>query len=256
MMIDGSANPGIRSDFIQNKQLILTREPQDTPTMNSSFWTVLASAILCACSESSINRNCNPGPLIEKHEGRKECVYLDAKENKILGVGYDLRNPNAKEDFRSVGADYEKFADGPTTPRNANCNCSHVPCLKDEQIDQLLDLSLKTATSNAQRFVSSFSTLCCPVQNVVVDMAFALGMDGLWPLEEFASTIEEQYWKAAADYLSITKWCMVDEKNRCEEDAAIVDKGCGCTGPYPQACDARASTCCGPKSEMTCCNGK
>ena len=210
----------------------------------------------CACLGNTNKLNCDPGPFIEKHEGRKACVYLDTKKIKTIGVGYNMENPDAPEVFHSIGADYEKFNSGPTTPWNVKCNCSSVPCLSDEQIDQLFALTLKTAASDAQKVISSFSTLCCSVQNVMVDMAFTLGGPGFAAFTEFATMIRLEYWKAAGDDLSVSKWCVVQAQKRCNEDAAIVSEGCGCTSPYPQACDAQASACCGSQSEATCCKGK
>ena len=232
---------------------VVTRKFVD---MDTYRLTVFIFTLFCACFGRENKRNCDPGPFIEEHEGRKACVYLNYKRIKTIGVGYNMQNPNALEDFRSIDADYDKFNNGPTTPWNVKCNCSAVPCLLDAQTNKLFALTLTAAVSDAQKFISNFAALCCPVQNVVVDMAFTFGIERLYELEEFASLIEEQYWKAAADYLSISKWCLVEAQKRCSEDAAIVNKGCGCFGPYPQACDARASTCCGPKSEMTCCKGK
>ena len=75
-----------------------------------------------------------------------------------------------------------------------------------------------------------FSSLCCPVQNAVVDMSFALGKTTLEIFKDFIHYLVKQNWKEAADDLQTTKWCQVEARNRCNGDANLVQKGCGCTG--------------------------
>jgi hypothetical protein len=48
-------------------------------------------------------------------------------------------------------------------------------CLTDSQVMQLFEPSYQSAVSGAQRAVSSFSSLCCTVQEVMIDMDYNLG---------------------------------------------------------------------------------
>ena len=206
-------------------------------------------------AQFSVGLCCDPGPLVEKHEGRKPCVYLDTKGIKTIGVGYNMQNKGAADVFKSIGADYQKFASGPTTPSNVKCNCTKVPCLSDEQIDKLFSLSLRMAVSDAEAVIPSFPSLCCSVQNVLVDMAFTLGRARLAAFDVFTKIVQMQNWKAAGDDLTLSKWCVQDAKSRCLEDAGIIANGCGqCLDPLPQPCNAKASACCG--AEATCCSGR
>ena len=198
---------------------------------------------------------CDPKPMIIRHEGKKACVYLDTKGIKTIGVGYNMKNKDAPEVFKTIGADYEKFINGPVTKWNVPCNCSSVPCLKEDQIEELLDISLKTAIEDAQKVISTFSNLCCPVQNVMVDMSFTLGGPGFAAFTTFAKLVTSQYWKAAGDDLTVSLWC-TQATARCMEDANVVRKGCGCPEPYPQACDAQKSSCCASEGQQTCCKGE
>lgn len=197
---------------------------------------------------------CDPKPMIIRHEGKKPCVYLDTKGIKTIGVGYNMRNKDAPQDFKSIGADYEKFINGPVTKSTVPCNCSSVPCLKEVQIEQLLDISLRVSIEDAKKVISTFNSLCCPVQNVMVDMSFTLGGQGFSQFTTFSGLLTSQFWKAAGDDLTVSKWC-TEATNRCMEDANIVRNGCGCSQPYPQACDARSSSCCLSKVQQTCCKG-
>jgi len=198
---------------------------------------------------------CDPKPMIIRHEGKKACVYLDTKGIKTIGVGYNMQNKEAPEVFDSIGADYNKFENGPVTRWNVPCNCSSVPCLTEEQIEELLDISLKTAIADAQKVIATFDGLCCSVQNVMVDMSFTLGGPGFSQFTTFANLVARQYWKAAGDNLTVSLWCK-QATARCMEDANYVRAGCGCSQPYPQACDPQASACCGSKEQQTCCKGR
>ena len=193
--------------------------------------------------------------MITRHEGKKACVYLDTKGIKTIGVGYNMQNKDAPEVFESIGADYNKFENGPVTKWNVPCNCSTVPCLKEGQIDELLDISLKTAIGDARSVISTFDSLCCHVQNVMVDMSFTLGGPGFAQFKMFALLVTGQSWKAAGDDLTVSLWCKQAYK-RCMKDANIVRGGCGCSQPYPQACDSQASACCSSEAQETCCKGE
>ena len=216
----------------------------------------LAVAVLAAFLHSCRAQQCDPKPFIIKHEGKKACVYLDTKGIKTIGVGYNMQNKDAPEVFEKIGADYKKFINGPVTKSNVPCNCSSVPCLTDEQIVSLLDISLKTAIEDAQKVIPTFNSLCCPVQNVMVDMSFTLGGPGFAAFTTFAKLVTRQYWKAAGDDLTTSLWCEKQATARCMEDANIVREGCGCPQPYPQACDAQRSSCCASEAKETCCKGK
>lgn len=200
---------------------------------------------------------CDPKPLIIKHEGQKPCVYLDTRGIKTIGVGYNMENSGAPAVFKSIGADYEKFMNGPVTKATVRCDCSSVPCLTEEQILKLLDITLKTAIEDAQKVISTFNSLCCPVQNVIVDMSFNLGGTTFSEFTDFAKLLTRQYWKAAGDDLTVTKYCNdKDTRRRCMKSASVVTKGCGCTGNFPQACGAQSSSCCQSEAQQTCCKGE
>lgn len=218
----------------------------------------LSLALLIAFLHGFRAEQCDPKPLIIRHEGKKACVYLDTHKPplKTIGVGYNMQTGRAPGDFKTIKADYEKFMKGPVTKWNAPCNCSSVPCLKEEQIEQLLGISLKTAIEDAQNVIPTFSSLCCPVQNVMVDMSYTLGGKGFAAFTTFAKLVTGQFWKAAGDDLTVSKWCVEQATSRCMEDANVVREGCGCRQPYPQACDAQKSSCCASESQETCCKGE
>lgn len=214
------------------------------------------TAFLILCTFVSPSLSCDPVHMIKDNEGHMACMYLDIKLIKTIGCGYNMMNADAPKDFKQIGADFKRFFNGPLTPSTAKCNCSAVPCLKENQIDTLLEISVKTAIADAKSLIKSFSTLCCPVQNVMVDMAYTLGGPGFRAFTPFSKLVDRQYWKMAGDDLTCSKWCNAKHQDtkRCLRDAAIVSKGCGCSGSYPQVCTPTASSCCG--SQETCCKGQ
>lgn len=222
--------------------------------MNPFFSMVIAFLILSTFLSSSLS--CDPVPMIKDNEGHMACMYLDTRGIKTIGYGYNMQNPDAPRVFKQIGADFNKFFNGPLTPSTGQCNCSAVPCLKENQIDALLEISVKRAISDAASVIKSFSTLCCPVQNVMVDMAYTLGGPSFRAFTTFSKLVDRQYWKMAGDDLTCSKWCNEKHQDtkRCHRDAAIISKGCGCSGPYPQVCTPTASSCCG--SQETCCKGQ
>ncbi|XP_001632476.2 uncharacterized protein LOC5512121 [Nematostella vectensis] len=210
----------------------------------------LTAVLFLACSTTYA---CDPKPMIIANEGQKPCMYLDIKGIKTIGVGYNMERSSARADFKSIGADFDKFYNGPLTKSTKECNCTAVPCLKEAQVYKLLDISLVTAVKDAQSVISTFESLCCSVQNTMVDMSFTLGGSSFRQFTTFAKFIERQRWKMAGDDLTVSKWCNAkgQDVNRCHRDAAIVAKGCGCTGQYSQTCTQGPGACCA--TAESCC---
>lgn len=211
--------------------------------------------VLLVSADVSTVFSCDPTPMIKRNEGHKECMYLDIKGIKTIGYGFNMQTKDAPEIFKSIGADFNRFFNGPLTKATSKCNCSAVPCLKENQIDALLEIRVRAAIDDAKSTIKSFSSLCCDVQNVMVDMAYTLGGPSFRAFTTFSGLIDRQYWKMAGDDLTCSKWCNArgQDVKRCHRDAAIVAKGCGCSGPYPQVCPPSASSCCA--QQETCCKG-
>lgn len=208
----------------------------------STFYSSVAVSI-------KIVSDCDPRPLITQHEGRKPCVYVDKQNIKKVGVGYKMQNPNAQRDFQTIGADLEKFNNGLVTSAGETCNCSRVPCLKDEQMDELLDLSVKAATGDAGVVIKTLSSVCCSVQNAIVDMSFTLGGEAIPQLTTFANMIDSQNWKAAAKDLAVSNWCVGLDTTRCAEASDTIARGCPCNSTL-----SHSSSCCPPYSSFPCCH--
>lgn len=196
---------------------------------------------------------CDPKPLIYDNEGCKECVYLDTRGIKTIGIGFNLQRSDAQSILASVGANYSAIVNGPVTATKTPCNCGKVTCLTQDQIDKIFQITVEGASNDAQSLVATFASLCCPVQNAIVDMSFTLGKTTFATFKTVIYWLINQNWKASADDLRTTKWCQVQASRRCNADADSVQTGCGCTGLLTQKCDGVSSACC--KEDETCCKG-
>eukprot|EP00966_Prymnesium_polylepis_P182228 4221771-Prymnesium_polylepis.1 len=144
----------------------------------------LASAFAAANGNLTVT-SCDARSLISKHEGKRDCVYIDTRGHPTIGIGYNLDNPGARAAIAAVGADYDSIRSGKT-------------CLTDSQVMKLFEPSYQSAVSGAKRAVSSYSSLCCNVQNVMTDMDYNLGDGGFASFRTFISYINEGKWADAA----------------------------------------------------------
>ena len=165
------------------------------PEILSEMWKLLlivASVDAFAAPVNDTVAGCDARSLITKHEGKRKCVYVDTKGHPTVGIGYNLDNPGARSALAAVGADYDSVRSGKT-------------CLSDSQIMQLFEPSYQSAVSGARSAVSSYSSLCCNVQEVMTDMTYNLG--SLSSFTGFVGLINSGKWAAAAqDGGHLTGW--------------------------------------------------
>ena len=156
--------------------------------------------------------NCDARSLISGHEGKRLCVYKDSRGIPTIGIGFNLQVPSAKSKIEALGLDYDKVLDG-------------SQCLTDSQVMDLFQPSYDSAVSGAQRAVSSFSSLCCNVQEVMIDMDYNLGDGGFASFNGFIGLINKKDWAGAASDGRGTAWCG-QVGNRCSDDMGRVARGC------------------------------
>jgi len=190
---------------------------------------MLLSALAFAnATNSSNDANCDARSLISRHEGKRDCVYTDTKGHPTIGIGYNLDNPGARKAIAAVGADYDSIRSGKT-------------CLTNSQVMELFEPSYNSAVSGAKRAVSSYSSLCCGVQNVMTDMDYNLGDGGFASFRTFISLINQGRWGDAAADGRGTAWCG-QVGSRCSDDMEAVARGCG--GPSPTPPGPSGDECC------------
>ena len=156
---------------------------------------------------------CDARSLISGHEGKRQCVYKDSRGIPTVGIGFNLRAFGAKGKIEKLGLDYDKVLDG-------------SQCLTDSQIMDLFEPSYQSAAASAKRAVSSFSSLCCNVAEVMIDMDYNLGGAGFASFREFIGKINAKDWSGAAADGRGTRWCS-QVGRRCDDDMGRVARGCG-----------------------------
>ena len=158
----------------------------------------------------AVAAGCNPKSLIERHEGNEKCVYTDTTGHKTIGIGYNLEQGSARKDIKDVGADFDAVYSG-------------SQCLTSSQVTKLFEKTLPRYQKQAKKDFSCFNSLCCNVQDVIVDMTFNLGSLTGWP--NFRKEVCASQWSDAANNMKNTLWC--DQvKSRCTDNVNRMKKGC------------------------------
>ena len=173
---------------------------------------MLVQVLLLAAFALDGVSSCDARSLIANHEGKRNCVYKDTMGIKTIGIGFNLETPGARAAIAKVGADYDSIVSGKT-------------CLTDQQVNELFEPSYQSAVSGASRAVSSFSSLCCNVQEIMIDMDYNLGDGGFASFTGFIGYIIAKDWANAAADGRGTAWCG-QVGRRCDEDMGRVAKGC------------------------------
>ena len=102
------------------------------------------------------------GKTIERHEGKRNKVYLDSKNIPTIGIGFNLDRIDAQDKIERVGANYRDIRDGRES-------------LTDQQVYSLFNDSLNEAVVTAHRFLPNFNEHPSQVQSILINMAFNLG---------------------------------------------------------------------------------
>ena len=147
-------------------------------------------------------------PRIKKHEGVRPKKYTDSRGVPTVGVGFNLRRPDADKKLKSVGANPIKVKQG-------------KQALTDYQIDSLLMGDLKTANQSASELVPNITSHPDRIQGVLTEMAFNLGKKGLSEFKNFLGLINaKKYTEASKEMLKSTWGKQVGK--RAETLAGIV----------------------------------
>lgn len=131
--------------------------------------------------------------VLRRHEGVRYTRYYDTMDIPTIGVGFNLRRPDAKRLIGAMGLSYENVVGGNTT-------------LTDDQVDQLLEVTLLEAISGAEQLVPSFSTIPLPVQIVLVDLVFNMGLGRVHGFPRMLDAIRSGDYAEAANQLHSSLW--------------------------------------------------
>ena len=132
-------------------------------------------------------------PRIKKHEGVKPKKYTDSRGIPTVGVGFNLRRPDADKKLKSVGANPIKVKQGKQS-------------LTDYQMDTLLMGDLKTANQSASELVPNITSHPDRIQGVLTEMAFNLGKKGLSEFKNFLGLINTKKYDEASKEMLRSTW--------------------------------------------------
>lgn len=130
--------------------------------------------------------------MIERHEGKRNTVYLDTKGIPTIGIGYNLTNPDAKSRLEAVGADPNEVLKG--SP------------LTDKQIYTLFKEDVERAKKDAETFLPNFNEQPEVVQNILINMSFNMGLNTLSQFKSFREALLNKDYDAASKSMEKSKW--------------------------------------------------
>ena len=161
---------------------------------------------------------------------RKPCVFFFGSETKAKYIGSEFRfrdDASTKVAFEFVGVNFNEFVNSPLTLWNQSCDCTKVPCLNEEQLNNLFAFSIEQARKEATTRSLYFPNLCCSLQQVLEEIFFSLEAEEIANLTKIALTeIGIDNWTTYLSHeLQQTQWCK-SFKAKCEGIIHRIRKGC------------------------------
>ena len=131
--------------------------------------------------------------FIKEHEGYKPHVYMDTVGKPTVGIGVNLKRPDAPSLLSAVGANYADVLSGKTN-------------LTDQQIKDLFKMTIGIAYKDAKKYIPSYDALPKNIKLAILDLSFNLGYPGLSKFVKLKNAIEAKQYKMAADEVKNSKW--------------------------------------------------
>ena len=126
---------------------------------------IVTTLLVCLSSQVTLHQiigECNSYEQEMVNEGYHRCVYTDPMTGMIsIGVGYNIYDYNAQQDFTNVGANYSAVING-------------YQCLTDNQVKKLFDMSMSSAYKCASGWLGkpAWGNLTVNPKSAIIDMAF------------------------------------------------------------------------------------
>lgn len=131
--------------------------------------------------------------FIKEHEGYRHLVYIDTMGKPTVGIGLNLKRPDAPAILSKVGADYNAVLAGKQQ-------------LTDQQIQEIFKITLATAYADAKKFMINFDGLPKNLKLAILDLSFNLGYPKLSQFIKFKEALIVKDYEAAARELLNSKW--------------------------------------------------
>jgi lysozyme len=123
--------------------------------------------------------------MLRRNEGVRAKAYADSLGIPTIGVGFNLRRPDARARIEAVGANYVDIMARRST-------------LTAGQIDALLDQDIGDCLADLRKLFENFEGMPEAVRLVLVDMRFQLGPAGLRGFRNTLRAFRDRRWKDAA----------------------------------------------------------
>jgi GH24 family phage-related lysozyme (muramidase) len=131
--------------------------------------------------------------LLERHEGKRNKMYLDTKGIPTVGIGFNLKRNDAREIIESLGLNYNDVLSGRQS-------------LTDQQVYRIFDVNFKEAEQICRNIFPTFNNQPDSVKIVLVNMAFNLGEPRFRGFKKFISAIENKEYQKAAEEMKNSRW--------------------------------------------------
>lgn len=138
--------------------------------------------------------------LLKQHEGYRKKIYSDSLGIPTIGIGFNMTRPDAKRLIKEIGGNYNNLLLGKEE-------------LSDEQVLTLFKINIKTAYSDAKRYLPQFDSLPRNIKLAVLDMSFNLGYPRLSKFVNTKKYIENGDYRLAGEEILKSKWA-TQVKNR------------------------------------------
>lgn len=146
--------------------------------------------------------------LIKKHEGVRFSMYKDSLGIPTVGVGFNLKRPDADAVLASVGANLTSVMLG--KPLNA------------AQVDALLEKDIAACAADLRTMIPGFDTLPEKAGAVLMDLRFNLGGAGLRKWPKTLASFRAHDWEAAAKNIESNTIWRSQVGKRADENIALL----------------------------------
>ena len=187
----------------------------------------------------------------------KRCAFSFHEKSETKYIGFEFRLTESKETrhaLETVKANFRELSYSPLTRWNGSCDCNEVPCLNEEQLNDLFISGVKQTFEEAKWRIPFMSGLCCSVQRALVEIFYRLDEKQLARLKK--CTLNEIVTRKCTAYLTNelrqTEWCD-SFKTKCENVIGRIFRGCEVTERRKRDIGVKHTSMCGPSA---CYQGK
>ncbi len=153
--------------------------------------------------EELIMASSNGITQIKSDEGIRPKGYLDSKNKLTIGIGFNLTRSDAKEMLILAGVKPSEVSKVMKVNGQA---------LTDKQVDSLFQNSLQEAEKSVKDIYSNYGKMPQTVKDVLVNMSFQIGKEGLRDFDDMRVAVEKGDWKGMQKEMKSSLWAKQTSK--------------------------------------------